>query len=173
MIIAHAKSSSELLKTFNAPDPWNGGRRATFSIHRHFMGGLMPGYAAADKRSRLQSCILRCQADQRDRPLPDALVSLWLDDKVPSDRLPQLLAGLEPQLKRSDYVSHQALNPMQRAVRRWAPMLFAAFVALLGLSMLGEDSGTGVVMLAVGLLVGAGAWLVGRRFRARRQRQVD
>jgi hypothetical protein len=173
MALAFDASRSELLKTFSASNPWDADQRGTFEIYRHVMGGLMPLHAAADERSRIQSYWLRSQADGASRPLPDALAALWLADKVPTERLPQLLKGLEPQLGRSDFLTHQALNPIQRAIRRWAPFVFALFVIALGVSSIGSDPGTGWTMIAVGVVVAAGSWLFGRRFSSRRRRQEE
>jgi hypothetical protein len=169
--MAIARPHTELLKRFTAPDPWDGDQRGTFEVYRHSTGGLMPLHAAADERSRLQTYTLRLPGGVLDRPLPDSLVALWLAGTVPDERLPWLLAGLEPRLKGSDFATHQALNPMQRAVRRWAPLVGGAFIAVLGVSQIAESVGVGLAMIVAGALIAGGAWLLGRRFSARRRNQ--
>ena len=168
--MAIARPHTELLKRFTAPNPWEADQRGPFEVYRHYIGGLMPLHAAADERSRLQTYTLRLPGGL-DRPLPDSLVALWLAGTVPDERLPRLLAGLEPQLNRSDFATHQALNPMQRAVRRWAPLVGGAFILVLGLSEIGESVGVGLAMIVAGALIAGGSWLLGRRLRARRRRQ--
>ena len=169
--MAIAGPRSEMLKTFSAANPWDAGRRGAFEIHRHFAGGPMPMHAVADERSRLQSYSLRVHGDPADRPLPDSLVSLWLAGAVPDQRIPQLLAGLEPQLAQSDFLAPETLNPVQRAIRRWAPAAGGASVCLLGVSEVDDSLGVGLALIAAGALLAGGSWLFGRRFGSRRRRQ--
>jgi len=168
--MAIARPHTVLLKKFTAPNPWEADQRGPFEVYRHFIGGAMPLHAAADERSRLQTYTLRLPGGL-DRPLPDSLVALWLAGTVPDERLPWLLAGLEPRLNRSDFATHQALNPMQRAIRRWAPLAGGAFIVVLGVSEIGESLGVGLAMIAAGALIAGGSWLLGRRFSARRRSQ--
>ena len=168
--MAIARPNTELLKRFTAPNPWEADQRGPFEVYRHFIGGAMPLHAATDERSRLQTYTLRLPGGL-DRPLPDSLVALWLAGKVPDERLPWLLAALEPRLSRSDFATHQALSPMQRAVRRWAPLVGGAFIAALGVSEIGKSVGVGLSMIFAGALIAAGAWLLGRRFSVRRRSQ--
>ena len=169
--MAIARPNTELLKKFTAPNPWEADQRGPFEVYRHYIGGVMPLHAAADERSRLLTYTLRLPGGVLDRPLPDSLVALWLAGTVPDERLPRLLIGLEPQLKRSDFATHQALNPMQRAVRRWAPLVGGAFIVVLGVSQTGESAGVGLAMIAAGALIAGGSWLLGRRFSSRRRSQ--
>ena len=168
--MAIARPNTELLKKFTAPNPWEADQLGPFEVYRHFIGGVMPLHAAVDERSRLQTYTLRLPGGL-DRPLPDSLVALWLAGTVPDERLPRLLAGLEPQLKRSDFATHAALNSMQRAVRRWAPLVGGAFILVLGVLEIGESVGVGLAMIAAGALIAGGSWLLGRRFSARRRSQ--
>jgi hypothetical protein len=138
------------------------------------MGGVMPAYAAIDKWSRPQKFSLCSDIDKVHRGLPDALVELWLGRQVRSRRLPVLLHGLEPQIGRLDYVSHRTLNPMQRGVRRWAPLVLGVFVTLLDVSELLRyrgDLSVGIGLTVCGILVGGGGLLVGSWLSARRKRQ--
>jgi hypothetical protein len=169
--MAIARPHTQLLKRFTAPNPWDADQHGIFEVYRHSTGGLMPLHAAADERSRLQTYTLRLPGGVLDRPLPDSLVALWLAGTVPDERLPWLLAGLEPRLKGSDFATHQALNPMQRAVRRWAPLVGGAFIVVLGVSEIRESVGVGLAMIIAGALIAGGAWLLGRRFSARRRNQ--
>ena len=168
--MAIARPHTDLIKKFTAPNPWEADQRGPFEVYRHLVGGLMPLHAAADERSRLQTYTLRLPGGL-DRPLPDSLVALWLAGTVPDERLPRLLAGLEPRLTRSDFATHQALNPMQRAVRRWAPLLGGAFILALGVSEIDESVGVGLAMIIAGALIAGGSWLLGRRFSSRRRSQ--
>lgn len=169
--MAIARPHTELLKKFMARNPWEADDRGPFEVYRHFIGGAMPLHAAADERSRLQTYTLRLPGGVLDRPLPDSLVALWLAGKVPDERLPRLLAELEPRLKRSDFATHEALNPTQRAVRRWIPLGGGAFIAVLGVSEIRDRAGVGLAMLVAGALIAAVAWLLGRRFSSRRRSQ--
>ncbi len=168
--MAIARPNTELLKRFTAPNPWEADQRGPFEVYRHFIGGVMPLHAAADERSRLQTYTLRLPGGL-DRPLPDSLVALWLAGTVPDERLPRLLAGLEPRLNRSDFATHQALNPMQRAVRRWTPLVGGAFIVALGVSQIADSVGVGLAMIVAGAVIAGGSWLLGRRFSARRRNQ--
>ena len=173
MLVTYAPSLTETLDRCVAEDPWNHRRRAVFSIRQHFAGGPMPPHAGVDERSRMQRYSIQSSIDAVDRALPDSLVGLWLRGKVPSEQLPLLLHGLAPQLSRSDYWIHNALNPIQRAVRRWAAVAGGALIGGLGLSMLGGDMPAGLAMLGCGLLTSGGSLALARRFSGRRRRQID
>lgn len=174
MILGYASSSAKKVGHFTAKDPWNGNQHTTFLINIFYRGGVVPAYAALDERSRVSHYSLQSQIDKLQRGLPDSLVSLWLEEKVPPERLPELLMGLEPQLVRSDYVAHLTLNTMQQRVRtfgRWSLVAIGAFLVLMALPEVGTIEG--LVMTLSGLLLGGAALFLGGRFTARRKQQTE
>src|SRR5687768_12057067 len=93
---------TEVLYSVQASNPWNNGLPAKFSVCAQYKGGVVPAHAAYDKRSRLQGYILHSAPDNSYRQIPDALAKLWLDGRVPIQRLPELLRLIESRPEKKD-----------------------------------------------------------------------
>src|SRR5262245_21861867 len=161
------------LAHFTAADPWNGNQQTSFELDRCFDGGFVPDYAAFDDESLPQKYAIRSGLEQEHRVLPDSLASLWRSGKVPAERLPALLRGLEPNLTKSDYIRLLTMNRMQRGIRTYAPPVFGGFLTLMGLPLLAIEWEVGVVMVAIGVGLTVFAVKTVRRLNARRQQQSD
>lgn len=163
----------ENLAHFSAADPWNGNQQTAFDLDRVFIAGLVPDRTNLDDVSKPHKYAIRSALEQHHRALPDSLVSLWRDGKVPVERLPALLKGLEPNLKRSDYIKLLSMTRLQRIIRRYAPPVLGLIIALLGLAVTVEDAGTGIVMAAIGVLIVVASEAITRRLHARRKQQME
>jgi hypothetical protein len=161
------------LARFTAPDPWHDNQPTSFDLDRCFDGGFVPDYAAFEDESLPQKYALRSALEREHRVLPDSLASLWRGGKIPPDRLPMLLKGLEPNLTRSDYVRLLSMNRMQRSIRTYAPPSLGVFLLLIGIALLFVEVETGAVMMAIGALLIAIPVRIMRRLNARRRQQTD
>lgn len=163
------------LAQFTAADPWNGGQRVQFHLDRCFSRGFVPDYSAYDDESLPSKFAIRSELDKAHRVLPDSLASLWRSGKVTPERLPALLRGLEPNLKRSDFIRLLSMNKMQRGIRTYAGPSFGGFLLVLGMALLldKELAATGAGMIAVGVLLAAVTVRIMRRLNARRKEQTD
>src|SRR5437879_10134517 len=94
----------ENLAHFNAADPWNGNQQTPFDLDRVFIRSIVPDRTNLEDESKPHKYAIRSALEQHHRTLPDSLVSLWRDGRIPVEHLPPLLKGLEPNLKRSDYI---------------------------------------------------------------------
>jgi hypothetical protein len=137
------------LAHFTAADPWHGDQPTSFDLDRCFDGGFVPDYAAFEDESLPQKFAIRSELEREHRVLPDSLVALWRGGKVPVERLPALLKGLEPNLKRSDYIRLLSMNRLQRGIRTYAAPSFGVFVLLIGTALLAEDLMMGAVTMSV------------------------
>ncbi|HEV8269230.1 MAG TPA: hypothetical protein VGR00_13385 [Thermoanaerobaculia bacterium] len=95
--------------TFEAPDPWNGGRTAPFSVEVYKM---LPAHLR-DPRDWRDGTIhtmgapalygIRSEIDGVERRLPTFLGDLFESASVPPTRLPELLRRAEPELAPKDF----------------------------------------------------------------------
>jgi hypothetical protein len=116
---------------FQAPDPWNGGAPAEFSIETYY---YVPEHV------REVSCPwrwgstplhgLRSGIDGVERFLPDALSHLWKVGKVAAEALPGLLREIEPDLAQTDFQPMLGA-PMDQRVAVALTLLLVAMVGLL------------------------------------------
>lgn len=169
MIPGYASRETDILETFLTPDPWNKGQSTQFSVVAKYKGGLMPAYAAADKRSRIDGYYLYSSIDQQYRPLPDALVKLWLDRKVPTHRMPVLLFGMAGMPESKDYAPHLALNATQRASRTVGVIFLGIIVGVLGWLLFNEGVQWGPVLSLAGILFAVWFLVRQQRMTARRK----
>jgi hypothetical protein len=158
---------------FTAPDPWHGNQQTAFDLDRCFDGGFVPDYAAFEDESLPQKYALRSELEREHHVLPDSLASLWRSGKIPAERLPALLKGLEPSLVKSDYIRLLTMNRMQRGIRTYAAPIFGGFLALMGLPMLAIEWEVGVVIVGLGVGLTVFAVKLVRKLNARRKQQSD
>jgi hypothetical protein len=161
------------LERFRAADPWNGNQEIMFSLDRVFIRSLVPDRTNLEEESKPHKYALRSELDRHHRTLPDSLASLWRDGKVAAARLPALLNGLEPNLRRSDYIKLLSMTRLQRAIRTYAPPVLGALVVLVGLALWFDDPSSGAVMMAIGILIAVLATTTIRRLNARRKQQIE
>ncbi|MGH2360562.1 MAG: hypothetical protein ACRDGM_08480 [bacterium] len=167
-------SRIQKLAQFSAADPWNDNRPTTFVLDRCFDGGYVQDYTVLEDESLPQKYAIKSELEPDHRVLPDSLAWLWRSGKIPTERLPALLKGLEPNLGRSDFIGLLTMNRVQRGVRTYAPQVLGVFVFLLGAALLlVPDLATSVVMMAIGILVIALTRGIVGRLNARRKRQMD
>lgn len=91
---------------FTAPDPWNGNRRAEFTIEVYKMLNPEAPRGAGGKDSwfwGLPMFGIKSEIDGRERMLPESLVELWQTHRIPPETLPRLLWQMQSSLKQGDY----------------------------------------------------------------------
>ena len=163
----------ENLAHFNAADPWNGNQQTPFDLDRVFIRSIVPDRTNLEDESKPHKYAIRSALEQHHRTLPDSLVSLWRDGRIPVERLPPLLKGLEPNLKRSDYIKLLSMTRLQRIIRRFAPSSIGLIFALVGLAVTLDDAGTGIVMMIIGALILVACEAITRQLHARRKEQME
>jgi hypothetical protein len=143
---------------FEAPDPWAGGQRSAFRVEVY---KLFPAHVS-DPREWRDGTVhtigakelfgIRSERDGVERMLPTFLADAYAAGQVPAERLPELLARVEPELSGTDFRP----LPGRGALRVAAAGLVLAFLGGAGLAALGGSAPR--AMLRV---VEAGAWLAG------------
>ena len=194
MLVISQQAAVQLspVSEFEAPDPWSGGKPArwTLSVYRIVSGAnqnLFRQYAAEKQREAADGQNLdpddtlgiRVGAQQYHL-LPRAMVRLWQQGRVPTEALPQLVAEMEPKLRRNGYAYFSPATG-RRWMRPFGWLCFAGglFCVLAGLFnnyvRHVEDSGlvAGLIMCGFILLACAAAFLlIGRSGRGVSQRQT-
>jgi hypothetical protein len=93
-------------ESFVAPDPWNGGKRAEFTIEFY---KIVHEYAGRENAAHLEKLHgadhfgIRSNAGGQFHQLPDSLSDLWRTKRVAKESLPRLLHELQPSLRNYDY----------------------------------------------------------------------
>lgn len=75
---------------FRASDPWHGDNPSEFSIEEYVLRREIPAIA------------IRSGRDGAEHFLPESLVELWRQEKIPAARLPSLVLALESRLMQED-----------------------------------------------------------------------
>lgn len=180
MLWMRAPLQTRTLRQFVADDPWNGTSRVTFRIEAAW-GGFAPAYAVAEGSLPRKYAIVSSPGEQRHR-LPDVLAGLWLNGKLPAERLPALLKALEPSLNRLDYFAHLTLTKFQQRVRVWLGPVVTLLVLALAVGIvifepMVRERGATADVLGGGLLAAAGVggipWLLMWLLERRRRKQID
>lgn len=97
------------IRRFTAPNPWNRGMRAEWTVSSYMIINeklVTPDAAMTLKPNRLlrPELIGICsEPDKRYHLLPSALSELWKNNQVPDERLPELLKEMEPKLNDGDF----------------------------------------------------------------------
>lgn len=143
---------TEVLQNVQTANPWNNGLPALFSICVQYKGGVVPTHAAFDKRSRLQGYVLHSASDNSYRQMPDALAKLWLDRRVPSQRLPELLHLIEARPEKKDITPHLTLNAIQRTTRVVGVIMLGLIIGCLGWLLHQEGLVWGLGLSVCGIL---------------------
>jgi len=172
-----APTKVQSIARFIACDPWHADQKTPFFLDRCFDRtldrGFVPGYVLEDE-SRASRFAIRSDLGRDYRFLPDSLTDLYRRGKVPAERLPALLKGLEPDLKRSDYFRLWSLNQFQRNILTYSLPFVGAVHALLG-SVLLLDGGdwVNVFQIVLGVTLAAVSLKIAGGLNARRKRQTD
>lgn len=172
--MAHlASPETEILERVQAPNPWNNGQLTQFNICVQYKGGLVPAYAAYDKRSRLQGYLIHSASDNVYRRMPDALARLWLDGEVPSRLLPELLYLIEARPERKDVTPYLTLNSMQRMVKVVGVIALGIIIGCLGWLLQGEGLAWGPALSACGVFFSIFYLVRLQRMKERRKALAD
>jgi hypothetical protein len=106
-VIYKAKLKAARLRTegrFTAPDPWNDGRSAEWSIEGYvWVPAHWRGVPPRMLEKTAASYALRSEIDGVERFLPDSLGHLMRTSGVSLASLPRLLAEIGPQLSKVDF----------------------------------------------------------------------
>lgn len=167
--MGYVSSETEVLQTVLAANPWNNGLSAQFSVCVHYKGGVVPTHAVYDKRSRVQGYYLFSPFDNQYRPLPDALVKLWLDNKVPAQLLPGLLFGMESRPEKNDFSPHLSLTAGQRVIKIGGATVLGLIIACLGWLLYREGLEWGPVLSLAGIFFSGWYLFRWQRMNARRK----
>jgi hypothetical protein len=93
-------------ESFVAADPWNGGKRAEFTVEFYKIVHEYAGRENAAHLERLHGAdhfSIRSSAGGQSHQLPDSLSDLWRSKRVAKESLPRLLHELQPSLRSYDY----------------------------------------------------------------------
>lgn len=156
---------------FSAPDPWNGGVLAewTLSVYRmtaESNRNLYVNYSAEKQREfadgqnldREDVLGIRSSMDGLYHILPVALVRLWQQGRVPNVQIPALIAAVESRLTRIDFYDPAAGQAWRRYIG-YGIGAFGMFFAGVGVLSVVNDLHTGFsVMVSLGVWFGMAAF---------------
>lgn len=160
---------------FTASDPWNGNRRADFTIEVYKM--LPPdsprGTGAKDSWVwGLPMFGIKSEIDGRQRMLPESLVELWQTHRIPAEALPRLLWQLQSSLKPDDYMPTLRSTTFHQALVAFV-LFLCICLGLVAFYVGHMEPRYAILWTLGGMVISLPAFLVILRRRARCRRQID
>src|ERR1700678_3357078 len=183
LVLRSSRPKPVLVRTgesFAAPDPWNDGKRAEFTVEYYKIVPPGWGRAYAVRMAKLHGedvFKIRSSIGGASRRLPDSLSDLWRSQQVAIEALPRLLYELEPTLRKYDF-----LRVLHHKRFEWFGGIYSFFcfgIAISWAIFVPKDAGEFARWLGMVIfgLAGVGILLLSilfpRRWRGRCRKQME